>query len=221
MKGIRITDASLDDADISGDIEGARVNGVEIGPFVRAELDRRNPERVKLRSDRLGELREAWTMLEDLWARTTERAGGLPQELLDRRVDGEWSFVETLRHLLFANDCWVARAIHGTRRPYHRWGLPWSGAGAQWSQQIGLDLDAKPTLSELLPLRQDRQARTRSTLENLTDADLRQVRAAPEEPGHPTGDHDVLHCLHVICNEEWEHHRYAVRDLDVLAPEEP
>ena len=26
----------------------------------------------------------------------------------------------------------------------------------------------------------------------------------------------VLACLHVILNEEWEHHRYAVRDLEVL-----
>lgn len=25
-----------------------------------------------------------------------------------------------------------------------------------------------------------------------------------------------LSCLHVILNEEWEHHRYAVRDLDVI-----
>jgi hypothetical protein len=25
----------------------------------------------------------------------------------------------------------------------------------------------------------------------------------------------VLHCLHVILNEEWLHHGYANRDLDV------
>ena len=24
------------------------------------------------------------------------------------------------------------------------------------------------------------------------------------------------HCLHVVLNEEWQHHRYAVRDLAVL-----
>jgi hypothetical protein len=27
----------------------------------------------------------------------------------------------------------------------------------------------------------------------------------------------VLTCLHVILEEEWEHHRYAVRDLDIIA----
>ena len=26
----------------------------------------------------------------------------------------------------------------------------------------------------------------------------------------------VRECLHVVLNEEWEHHRFAVRDLDTL-----
>jgi hypothetical protein len=26
----------------------------------------------------------------------------------------------------------------------------------------------------------------------------------------------VLSCLHTILEEEWEHHRYAVRDLDAI-----
>ena len=26
----------------------------------------------------------------------------------------------------------------------------------------------------------------------------------------------TLSCLHVILEEEWEHHRYAVRDLDAI-----
>jgi hypothetical protein len=49
---------------------------------------------------------------------------------------------------------------------------------------------------------------------------LTEVRAAPDSPGHPTGEHSVLQCLHVLLNEEWEHHRYTVRDLDVLDPAE-
>ena len=35
-------------------------------------------------------------------------------------------------------------------------------------------------------------------------------------PGHPRKDHTVLQCLHVVLKEEWQHHRYAVRDLTVL-----
>jgi hypothetical protein len=30
----------------------------------------------------------------------------------------------------------------------------------------------------------------------------------------------VLSCLRTILEEEWEHHRYAVRDLDALAARE-
>ena len=29
--------------------------------------------------------------------------------------------------------------------------------------------------------------------------------------------HVVLDCIHVVIDEEWAHHRYAVRDLDALA----
>src|SRR5690348_147149 len=63
-----------------------------------------------------------------------------------------------------------------------------------------------------------RSPRVRETLENLTDAGLAEVRAVPDSPGHPAGEHSVLQCLHVLLNEEWEHHRYTVRDLGVLDP---
>jgi hypothetical protein len=35
----------------------------------------------------------------------------------------------------------------------------------------------------------------------------------PWAPDHPE---TVLSCLHTILEEEWEHHRYAVRDLDAI-----
>ena len=38
----------------------------------------------------------------------------------------------------------------------------------------------------------------------------------PDAPGNPNREYTVLACLYVILNEEWEHHRYAVRDLEVL-----
>jgi hypothetical protein len=68
--------------------------------------------------------RRARDVLESLWAGTVERARALPPELLHERVGGEWSFVETLRHLLFATDIWVGRAILRDRRPWHPLSLP-------------------------------------------------------------------------------------------------
>jgi len=38
----------------------------------------------------------------------------------------------------------------------------------------------------------------------------------PGSPGYPRKGHTVLQCLHVVLKEEWQHHRYAVRDLQVL-----
>jgi len=71
-----------------------------------------------------------------------------------------------------------------------------------------------------MPVQRHHQRAVRETLENLTDAGLAEVRAAPDAPGHPTGEHSVLQCLHVLLNEEWAHHRHTVRDLDVLHPAE-
>lgn len=171
-----------------------------------------------LRAEDLGVLREAWTSLEELWSETTTRATRLPEARLVERVNGEWSFLETLRHLVFATDCWVARGIHGEVRPYHPWGLPWSGPGPEWARAMGIDLDAQPGLAEVLQMRRDRQASVRRTLDTLTDASLHETRCAPDDDGHPSGEHTVLQCLHVLFNEEWYHRRYATRDLDLLDP---
>jgi hypothetical protein len=218
LEGARLTDAYLLGADISGDIEGLRVNGVEIEPLVSAELDRIHPARVKLRATDVVGLREAWSMVESLWEATIERALRLPDAVQREGVGGEWSVVETLRHLVMATDCWLSRAIELDPKPYHPWGLPWSGAGPDFTSALGLDVTAEPSLEEILPIRRDRQRAVREKLENLTDAELSDVRTAPATPGHPSGEHSVLQCLHVLLNEEWEHHRYTVRDLDVLDP---
>lgn len=209
------------DADISGDIEGLRLNGVEVEPLVQAELDRLYPDRVKLRASDVAGLREAWSMVERLWAATTERALRLPEAVQRERVGGEWSIVETLRHLVFATDCWLFRAIRLEPSPYHPWGLPWSGAGPEFTHAVGVDTSASPSPKEVMPVRRHHQQAVRETLQNLTDAGLAEVRAAPDALGHPTGEHSVLQSLHVLLNEEWEHHRYTVRHLDVLDPAGP
>lgn len=219
FEGARLTDAYLVGADISGDIEGLRINGVEVESLVQAELDRRFPEQVKLRAADVAGLLDAWSMLERDWAGTTERASRLPDALQRQRVDEEWSFVETLRHLVCATDCWLFRAMQRKSRPYHPWGLGWGGLDPELARAMGLDLSASPSLAEVLPVRRERQSAVRAALESLTDGELANVRLAPDEPGHPSGEHTVLHCLHVILNEEYHHHRYAVRDLDVLDPD--
>jgi DinB superfamily len=210
----RITDAWLRNADISGFIGGLRVNGVEVAPLVEAELDRRFPEREKLRAVDPEGLAEAWAMIEDVWRTTVARARTLPEALLFERVDDDWSFVETLRHLVMATDAWLFRMVRHTSRPYHPWGL--AGSFLTDPASLGLEYDASPSLDEVLAVRHERMDAVKETIAGLTREELERVCVPPEAPGHPTEAHSVLECLHVILDEEWEHSRYANRDLDIL-----
>ena len=57
----------------------------------------------------------------------------------------------------------------------------------------------------------------RQVIENLTDASLDGRTEPVEGPGWPRPrSYPVRECLLVILNEEWEHRRYAERDLDGL-----
>jgi hypothetical protein len=214
FEGTRITDGWLLNADISGFIGGLRVNGVEVAPLVQAELDRQFPERVKLRAGDPQGLREAWRLIEGVWDRTVARARQLPDELLHERVDDEWSFVETLRHLVFATDGWLFRMIQGDPRPYHPWGL--AGPFLTDPASIGIDADANPSLDEVLAVRRERMDAVKETIDRVTPEELERICQPPDLTGHPQEATSVLHCLHVILDEEWEHSRYANRDLAIL-----
>ena len=54
----------------------------------------------------------------------------------------------------------------------------------------------------------------RDFLATVTSEKLAESRKNPWAPEYPE---TTLSCLHVILVEEWEHHRYAVRDLDAIA----
>ena len=89
LTGATIRGAALVDVDISGEISGLRVNGVDVAPLVEAELDRRYPDRAKMRPADADGFREAWDILDRLWQRTVARARGMDPELLHERVEGE------------------------------------------------------------------------------------------------------------------------------------
>ncbi|MDA8025874.1 MAG: DinB family protein [Actinomycetota bacterium] len=63
---------------------------------------------------------------------------------------------------------------------------------------------------EILAVRGEHQVMVRDYLATVTDEVLAETRPNPWAPEHRV---QVLHCLHVILNEEWEHQRYAARDL--------
>ncbi|MGJ7441609.1 DinB family protein [Aquipuribacter sp. MA13-6] len=172
MRGVDITGADIDAPWLLEGGEGALlVNGVDVAPYVEAELNRRFPGRAERSAREPDGLRAAWAALERTWAGTLARVAVMPAGSADVSVDGEWSCAQTLRHLVMATDTWLRGAVLGVERPFHPIGQP------------------------------------------DTAADLAATRANPWAPQHPE---TVLSCLHTILEEEWEHHRFAVRDLDAL-----
>jgi uncharacterized protein YjbI with pentapeptide repeats len=215
LTGVTIRGAAVVDVDISGEIKNLRVNGVDVVPLVEAELNRRHPDRVKMRPDDADGFREAWDILGRLWQRTVERARGMAPELLHEQVGGEWSFIETLRHLVFATDAWVTRAILGEPSPWDPLDLPHDEMPDEPS--VPRDRAALPSLDRVLALRADRMATVRRVIADLTDETLAGTTEAVTEPGYPEPESfAVRRCLQAILNEEWEHRLYAERDFDVL-----
>jgi DinB superfamily len=140
----------------------------------------------------------------------------LPESKLHERVRGEWSFVETQRHLLFASEAWLGNAVLEDDAPCHRLGLPAGGMPAADAAKLGLIIEATPSLDEVLLPRRARMTAMRRVVDGLTDDELDRIcRRKPAEP-YPDQDYVVRRCLKVILKEEAEHYRYAVRDLAVL-----
>ncbi len=210
MRGVELVNV-----DIHGEIENLTINGVNIGPLVNAELNRRYPLRAKMRPADPAGFGEAWDILERLWGETVERACRLQPDLLHQSVDGEWSFIETLRHLVFATDAWIRRAILGDPSPWHPLDLPWDEMPD--TPGVPRDRDARPSLDAVLELRRDRMSTVRQVIGDLTDAWLDGHTEPVEGPGWPQPrSYPVRECLLCILNEEWEHRLYAERDLDAL-----
>lgn len=216
LGGARFVGAVMIDVEVSGPIRNLVVNDVDVVPLVEAELDRRHPERLLMRSDQPDDLRQAWSVLQSSWDATIERIAALPHGLRHEQVAGEWSAVETLRHLVFVTDSWFSRTIRTDARPYAPFSLPPSFV--EDPMVMGIDDDAAPGFDTVLAARGARVALVRGYLAGVTAAELARRCDPNPAPGFPptTSDHAVLDCLHVLLDEEWAHHRFAVRDLAAL-----
>jgi hypothetical protein len=215
MRGVEVRGADIDAPWLFDGESFLRVNGVDVIPLVEAELNRRFPGRADRRAEDLDGLRAAWATLERTWAATLERVAAMSASTVDVSVGGEWSFAQTLRHLVLATDTWLGRGILEIEQPFHPIGL--AGPGAE---EDGLDLSVfttvTPSYAEVLEVRAGRVAMVRDFLAAVTSDELTETR---KNPWNPDYQEITLSCLHVILEEEWEHHRYAVRDLDAIEGE--
>ena len=211
MRGVQVEEADIDAPWLP---EGAyfRVNGVDVIPYVEAELDRRFPGRADRRADNPEGLRAAWAVLQSTWAATLDRAADMPAGTVDVSVDGEWSFAQTLRHLVLATDTWLRRGVLEIEQPFHPLGLRDAGTEGDGTDGSVFTSDT-PSYADVLAARADRVALVREFLATVTAEELAAERKNPHAPEYPE---TVRSCLHVILEEEWEHLRFAVRDLDAI-----
>ncbi len=212
MRAVEVQGTDIEAPWLSDGGRSLRVNGVDVAPLVEAELDRRFPGRADRHAADPDGLRRAWAALEETWTATLARVAAMPAGTVEVSVDGEWSFAQTLRHLVMATDTWLGRAVLELDEPYHPIGQPHAEYATD-GYDVSIFMTGTPAYADVLEVRAGRVAMVRDFLATVTPDDLAASRRNPWGPEHAVS---TLACLHVILNEEWEHHRYAVRDLDAI-----
>ena len=212
----RLVGVVMQDAEIDGLVTNLVVNGVEVMSYVEAELDRRHPVRLLIRSDQPDDLREAWRQLRHDWATTNERIWSMPENTEHHGVDGEWSMVETQRHLVFVHDSWFRRCVLGLTEPFTAMGL---GPPFVMDREDELDPSARPSLNEVLAVRARQASEIETWLAEVTPDQLAKIAPVPDDDRWPpyAKGRTVRQCLGTVLNEEWAHYRFCKRDLDKLS----
>ena len=135
LKGVSFDDVNLSDATIRSAsvanlciddtyIRGLTIDGIRVDLLIEAELDRRDPERVRLRITNTEDpecIQAVFSRLDDLRAgfRATLR-GESPGLLVRRPRSSEWSAIECVRHLVFAEELYVNRWILRNEQPWSK-----------------------------------------------------------------------------------------------------
>ena len=205
--GARISHARLVDVVIDAEIDRLVINGVDVTEFVN-ERDEWFALRSRVRPTGADGVRDAWATFDAAWTAAIERAQSLPDEQRHASVDGEWSFVQTLRHLVFATDKWYTVPVLGG--DFHPIGLPNTGStDFGWP---GIDAEADPGFDQAVAAWKDRSRRLGEHLDGIEPAALDIDVEVLEN-----GTSSVYDCIGVVFEEHFEHLRYATRDLDRLA----
>ncbi|MEO1064568.1 MAG: DinB family protein [Actinomycetota bacterium] len=169
------------------------------------------PEELELRSrvwpTSVDDVRTGWPRYRSAWEEAISRAARLPAADHTASVEGEWSFVQTLRHLVFATDKWFTVPVGAGS--FHPAGLPNSGsADFGWP---GVDPAAELDFDAAVHAWRERADRLQDHLDTITSADL-----ATEVEVLENGSAEVHDCIGVVFEEHFQHLRYALRDLDRL-----
>jgi hypothetical protein len=194
----------LVDVTIDGLVERLVINGVDVTDHVNAN-DPWQPMRGMLRATDHAGLVAALDAVAAAWSETIDAARRLEGPQRHESVDGEWSFVETLRHLVFGIDKWFTQPV--LSEDFDPIGLPNTGSiDFDWP---GIDRSASPSFDDAVDVYCERMASVRAFVAGSPALD----RSVDVLENGPTS---VLDCIHVVLEEGFEHLRYARRDLERL-----
>ena len=216
LSNTRLVGVVMQGAVIDGLVTDLVVNGVEVMEYVEAELDRRHPVRRLIRSDDVAYVRRGWRQLRSDWAATAARMRQSPG-IEHESVNDEWSAVQTLRHLVFVHDSWFRRCCLGSTDPFTPMGLGIESVPGREREQ-GLDPSADPTLDEVLAVRVVQAAELERWLDTVTTEQIQEPAPIPDNDTWPpyARGRSLRQCLGTVLGEEFEHHRFCVRDLDLI-----
>jgi hypothetical protein len=206
--GAKIVEGNFDGADFNGYVGTLKVNGIHVWPLIDAELNRRHPERAKLRPSDPEGCREALAIIEGQLDQTWKRARALTEDQRNERVDEEWSVVETTRHLVLVIDAWLGKNIKGEEDPYHPIALPPTSMPRK-PPDTSIDPDAHPAFEEALDVWDGRLGSLREFVDSITPEELERPIDNPYDP-------NVRAALWVIFEELWAHNQFMNRDMSVL-----
>jgi len=176
---------------------------------VAPPLTERQAARIKrlgLLADEPAGLLDAWSDIDVRWSDAVAQAMSLPSDRLETRVNSEWSFIETLRHLIFVTDAWIRDVVLEKRSQYDPIGL----APHFITDRPELDPDARPSLTSVLVARHRRLVEVRDVIAETTLDGLDRCCAAFD------GQFTVLGAFQNVIFEEWAHQYYATKDLASL-----
>ena len=208
------------DVSVDGVINRLVVNGVDVTDYVNTH-DRWYPLRTQLEPATADELRSVWSTLQSHWSDLLNRVAQHEPEVALQSVNGEWSLRDTLRHLLFAMDKWFfvpildpildsERVSTLDKQSYTSIGLP--NTESQDLDWPGIDRHADPSFDDVLRIHSERYELFTQFIKTLRFDDLPDSVDVGENGSVP-----AVMCFYVVLEEEFEHLRYALRDLDLNA----
>ena len=221
---VNVSDATIRSATVANlsitdsYIRGLTIDGIRVDLLIEAELDRRDPERVRLRITDTEDpecIRAVMARLDEVRSMfyATLRAAS-PGVLVRRPSPQEWSALECVRHLVFAEELYVNRWILRNDEPWSRLGLlpDFLASGVGYG-----DVGAAPTkdLESALAAWDTIHTRTREVLRSLTPEVLRRDTSDVDFGQGKVGGvlrgmalHDLLHVRQAeaaIAEVHWRH----------------